>query len=236
MPGSSTRPAVKPRRCAARQMARMTGSGVKCAYWVARCRAAYSGTVVASTRLCPISSQPGRNPSSPGSGKAFCANSVAPKPMNRSSRSCSPGVGARPVSSSSLESVMAAMLSRARAGQPRASWRSPTRAKLTPRSRGAAAAAVSGSSSCSSFGVTGVTVGVATVQPSAELSNRPRVYRAASGIVASPGRAMPRPRANGARAALTMGGDEGAGPAAARCQSGVSIRWEAAARRPSGRS
>ena len=63
----------------------------------------------------------------PGSGKQFCASSVAPKPMKRSSAACSSRVGARPLVSSSLLSAIAAMLSRARAGQPRASARSESK-------------------------------------------------------------------------------------------------------------
>ena len=65
--------------------------------------------------------------SSPGRRKQFCARSEAPKPIKRSNRACSSAVAARPDSSNSFDSLMAAMLSRARAGHPRARARSESR-------------------------------------------------------------------------------------------------------------
>ena len=127
MPGSSTRPPENPRCRAARQSARTIGSGVKCAYWVDRRSAANSAGEASVIRVRPVSSQPSRKVVAPGSGKQFCASSVAPKPVKRSSCACSSGVAGRSEASNSLDRRMAARLSRARAFQPRASERSVVR-------------------------------------------------------------------------------------------------------------
>ena len=63
---------------------------------------AYSSGVTAASSFAPISSHSGRNASSPGQRKQFCASSEAPSPINRGNRACSSGVGVPPDCSKNL--------------------------------------------------------------------------------------------------------------------------------------